>query len=247
MKYLVVLIACAYLFTGCNRDKNVEPTSSYDTLGIQWRVVERPNVIYYFQDHNAPSYYTSNYADQHEAAYAKLNDIFKAQLPRKLRYFVWNDPDVAAQRLGYPLGFAVGRECVCHVHPAQTRGHEITHILSYWADGVPWQTYRRLVTEGVAVAFDLSDRDRIMAAKLAGAGHGITSVAELWEGNMTDAPEEVFYPIAGAFMEHLYKQSDRDRFIALIKNQDIESAVSIYGLEKMQAIIAEFDAKMGFQ
>lgn len=248
MRLFVLLIACILLLAQCTKSdsaETVQPTGTYDTLGIKWTVVEATNIIYYFQDFSIQSGYAKQYVDQHEAAYQNLNGIFKAQLPRKLRFFIWTDETLAAQLLGYPLGFTVPAQCVCFVRPNQTIGHEMTHALVYWMDGTPPLAETRFVNEGVAVAFDLNNYDRIAAAKTALTGQGIKSVRDLWSGSQQSASETIFYPAAGAFMDYLYKQNLPNEFKALLEKQTIASAENIYGKARLDSLIKAFDGLVG--
>jgi hypothetical protein len=110
-------MACMLLFAQCKKasDNSIQPTGSYDTLGIHWAVIEEANIVYYFQDFSAQSTYARQYVDAHESAYSTLNAVFNAQLPQKLRFFIWADPALAAQLLGRQLGFTVPLQCVCNV------------------------------------------------------------------------------------------------------------------------------------
>ncbi|MCD6064769.1 MAG: hypothetical protein K0R82_2680, partial [Flavipsychrobacter sp.] len=235
MKYFIAPVACIFLFTQCSRDTiNVQPTGGYDTLGIHWMTIERTNITYYFQGTGASG--ASLYTDMHEEAYTKLDEVFKAKMPQKLRFFVWTDWDLARQLVG-PLGFAVPSECITHVAASQTLGHEMTHSLAYWAAGIPPTTQNRFINEGLAVAFDLRETDRIDEAKEAISGQNISSVADVWSGS-AQIDDEALYLLGGAFMDYLYKQSQPDQFFTLIKNQTIEDAESIYGKERLHALIA---------
>jgi hypothetical protein len=242
MNYTVVLIACIFLFAQCSPDAvTIQPTGGYDTLGIHWMTIERSNITYYFQGTGVKG--ASLYTDLHEEAYAKLDQVFKAKMPQKLRFFVWTDWQLAAQLVG-PLGFTVPDECVCNVAASQTLGHEMTHALSYWAEGIPPTTLSRFINEGLAVSFDLRETDRIKEAKESISGENIQSVADVWSGSYVPG-DEALYLLGGAFMEFMYKQSTHDQFFALIKHQTIEDAQDIYGQEKLASLIAEFDSMVG--
>ena len=245
MKYTFVLIASVFLFAQCKQAKTIQPTGSYDTLGIKWTVVEEPNITYYFQDFSLQSGYATQYVSYHDYAYTELNATFNAQLPQKLRFFIWSDATLAAQKLNQQLGFTDPYHCTCYVRGDQSIGHEMTHVLSYWAWGRTPTSETRFVNEGVAVAFDLNTYNRIDAAKTAISGQGIHSVTDLWSGSYQNGPEQVFYPVAGAFMDYLYKQNQPALFDSLIKNQTIESAQNIYGKDRLNALIADFDKQIG--
>jgi len=247
MRYIITLIACSLLFAQCTApDIDVHPTGSYDTLGVKWMTIERDNIIYYFQGTGAKG--ASVYTDLHEEGYDKLVPVFNAQLPKKLRYFVWTDWEVASQIFNPPpwaAGLAFSKSCICHVQADIDLGHEITHVLSYWANGIPQETYSRLVTEGVAVAFDLRGDNKLETAKKALSGKGFQSVAEFWTDTPDSISPDVFYPVAGAFIDFLYKKNMPDQFFTLLKYQTREEAGYIYGKEQLDAYIAEFDGLVG--
>ena len=244
MRYTIALLACCLLLVQCRPDIDVQPTGSYDTLGVQWMTVETPNVIYFFQGTGVDA--ASIYVDMHEQAYTQLNGVFNARLPRKLRYFVWTDLKLAEQLLQLDVwrGFAVFRECECHVRFDMSLGHEMVHILSYWMGGIPRNAYSKFISEGVAVAFDLNKDDKIGRARKALEGHNVKSILEIWQNSLT-APEELVYPVGGAFVAFLYKKNQPDKFFALIRNQRVEDAQAIYGVEELNALIREFDAQVG--
>jgi hypothetical protein len=250
MKHSIILTVFVLLLAQCKSPNdvlpNVEPTGSFDTLGIHWTAVEKTNIIYYFQDFASQSSYAAQYIDEHEPAYTAINGFFNARLPRKLRFFIWGDANLAQQLLGHSLGFTIPSQCACYVMPNQSIGHEMTHAITYWCDGTqPTGDYRRFINEGVAVAFDLNHVDRIDKAKKAAAGQGIHSIVELWEGSKQNMSEEIFYPIAGAFMDYLNKLNEPDKFKALVKSQSLESAQDIYGADRMNALIANFNSQIG--
>jgi hypothetical protein len=245
MRYAFACIIVVFLFAQCRRAERVTPSGSYDTLGIHWTVVEGANITYYFEDYSTQSAYATQFVNYHESAYTQLNSRFEATPPRKLRFFVWSDENIAEQLLGSPLGFTDPYDFVCNVRPDQSIGHEMTHALSYWAWGRQTTYMTRFINEGLAVSFDLTNTDRIAAAKAAIAGQGIHSITDLWYGSYQNASEDVFYPVAGAFMDFLNKQNQPALFDSLIKNQSFQSAQNIYGKDKLNSLITGFDQSIG--
>lgn len=246
MRYTLILILCVALFAQCSRNIDVYPTSTYDTLGVQWMTIQRDNIEYYFQGNGVEA--ASLYTDMHEDAYTRLLPVFEPVLPRKLRFFVWTDRSYGEQALSGSVGFANPIECVCHVRANQTLGHEMTHIMSYWAWGIEPTTYSRFIDEGLAVAFDLrDDDDRVKTAKKALNDYSLNSIRELWLDTQNSAPAELLYPVGGAFMDYLYKLNETEKFKALVKNQTLEDAENIYGKERLDALIADFDSLLGLR
>lgn len=246
MRYIIALVTCSLLFAQCTApDIEVQPTGTYDTMGVQWMTIERNNITYYFQGTGVKG--ASIYTDLHEDAYEQLNAIFKPQLPQKLRFFVWTDWETARQMFNIPTdvgGFAIVEECVCHMRADIPRGHEMTHVLSYWAAGIEPTAYSRFINEGVAVAFDLEKDDKLETAKEAIYDKNIPGVREIWSGSQV-VGDEILYPLGGAFVDFLYKKNQPEKFNALIKNQMIEDAEKIYGKEQLDELIAEFDGLLG--
>lgn len=243
MKNILALIVCASLLAQCKPKVDVYPTSTYDTLGIRWMTIDRNNITYYFQGTGAKG--ASIYSDMHEEAYNKLQPIFNAQPPKKLRFFVWTDWTKAEQILNHFPGFAIPKECVCHVRANQTLGHEIAHILSYWSNGVEPNFYVRFINEGVAVAFDLKGDNKIGIAKNAIKGYELSSITEIWSGQYRSGPDDLLYPVGGAFIEYLYNLNQPEKFFALLKNQSQDDAEMIYGKEELNLIIQQFDKQLG--
>ncbi len=251
MRYGIVLIVCIFLFAQCRRadnqlPKSVENIRKFDTLGLPWLVYESDKIIYYFQDDSEINNinWVFLFANEHDVVYKAIDEVFNAQMPGKLHFFVWLDEAMAEKKLGGPLGWAIPAKCQCQTYRNQTLGHEMTHILSYWAGGVPPTTKTKFINEGVAVAFDYSGRDKIAMARKGLEGQNIQTVADIWAGNV-QVSDDVIYPVGGAFMDFMYKQSTHDQFIALIKNQTIYDAYSIYGAGKMDSLIAQFDGMVG--
>lgn len=246
MKYAIVLLSFAFLWIGCRPEIDMYPAGTADTLGVQWMVIERDNATYYYQGTGVKG--ASIYSDLHEEAYDKLEAIFNPVLPFKLRYFVWTDWKQAQQLFNTPdwvWGLAFSRSCMCHVRADMNLGHEMTHVLTYWADGVEPNSYSRFINEGVAVAFDLEEVDRMKIAKNALKGYSLNTITELWADSLDTAPHELLYPVGGAFMEYMYSNTTGSEYIALLKNQALPDAEKIFGKERLHKVIADFDSQLG--
>ncbi|HEY9178450.1 MAG TPA: hypothetical protein VIN07_12195 [Flavipsychrobacter sp.] len=246
MRYAIALMTVALLWTGCRPDIEMYPTATFDTLGVQWMVIERNNMTYYYQGTGVKA--ASIYSDLHEEAYDRLEAVFNPVLPYKLRYFVWTDWKQAQQLFGTPewvAGLAFSRSCMCHVRADINLGHEMTHVLAYWAEGVEPNSYSRFINEGVAVAFDQRDHDKMEEAKNTVSQYSLNSITELWADSLETAPHELIYPVGGAFMEYMYSNTTRSEYIALLKNQALPDAEKVFGKERLDRFIADFDSQLG--
>lgn len=249
MKYILPLIIYLICFSQCRTDIELQPTGNFDTLGHTWMTIEREHIRYYFQGTGVEG--ASIYTDLHEDAYEQLMPIFNPILPQKLRYYVWTDWEQSSQIQNHPIdigGFTVPSECICHVQADISVGHEIVHNFCYWAQGTEPESYSKFLNEGIAVAFDLKGDDKLETAKkaLEQTKYQLNSITDIWlEGNQKSTPNDVLYPVGGAFFEYLYSKSNTEQFFAIIKRQTQEDAEAIYGTERLNQLISEFDSMLG--
>ena len=211
----------------------------YANLEPNWVVIDRKHITYYFQDTAGWSRDVQVYITLHEDAYEKIDKIFKATLPRKLAFYVWNDTAIAERLLKHPLDFTSVHRCISHVRRDQTIGHEMTHSLSYWGWGKEPKNITRFITEGVAIAFDQRKEDRMSRARAAVLGQGIRSVTDLWKNDSVG--EAILYPVSGAFVDYIYKKSTPEQFKELAKDQAMTSAEKIYGKVQFKKLVNDFD------
>jgi len=203
-----------------------------------WSVVETEHFRFEFPP--APVTSPAVFAAAEERAYARLHEIFPASLPAKIHFFVWNSNEQAQPVLGATLGFSNPSELLIHATYDQTPGHELTHVLVYHA--VRPEVARRFFQEGTAIAFDLTDRDRIALARAAvtRAGGRYGSVTEIIAADAA-AGDDILYPVAGAFVERLAARGGHDRLLQFLKNQSSANARAVYGAD-FERIMREFDA-----
>jgi len=211
----------------------------YAAIEPDWVVIDRKHITYYFQDTAGWSKDVQTYITLHEDAYEKIDKVFKPILPHKPAFYIWNNTTVAEKLLKRPLGFTIAQRCLSHVRRDQTIGHEMTHTLSYWGWGIEPVKETRFITEGVAVAFDQRKGNRMQSAIEATRGTTIHSVTDLWKNDT--AGEAVLYPVAGAFVDYLYKKSTPAQFKMLIKDQAITSAEKTYGKVLFNKLVTDFD------
>ncbi|WP_136465106.1 tetratricopeptide repeat protein [Flagellimonas onchidii] len=203
----------------------------------EWKTIEGQNVIFHFQE-GVKINDKKKYIKERERVFMNINSFFLSNLPKKIDFFVWKSNEEAIRILGTPLGFTNPQYCISHNRPNQTKGHEIAHNISFWISNNIERT--RFINEGIGVYFDHSNKNRILQAKRV-ANNKEIDVKKLWIDGETYS-EEVIYPVAGAFVEHLIS-IDKEKFIELSKNQVYENAKLIYGQE-LDKIISRFNKKI---
>lgn len=227
--------------------------TSFDRIAARWYTVETEHIIFYFQD--TAAFYNlminnqkgtpREYITEHERAYTWIDRRnFNAQLPEKLKLYVWSSFTDAERLLGRPLGFALINTMECHLHITQTIGHEMTHVLSAW--GLKIKNYCRLINEGLATALDLSKANYCHIAKTSMKGKNFNSILEVWKDADT-AKTTYFYAAGACFINYLGRQCSRDEVKSILQDQTIDHARSVLGEERFNATIKGFDDKFNWE
>lgn len=209
----------------------------FDKVYGKWETSETENITFHFQK-GISIVDKKNYMNEREKAFLKINTFFSSNLPKKIDFFVWKSNDEAIKVLNKSLGFTIPKYCVSHNRDNQTKGHEIAHNISFWLDKT--NKRNRLINEGIGVYFDQTNSNRMEKAKKAIQNQKM-DIKELWV-NGNKSSEQILYPIAGAFVEHLISL-DKEKFLELCKNQSYENAELIYGAE-LEKTISEFNKQL---
>jgi len=188
------------------------------------------------------------YARVHERAYAEISAFFGGGPAEPIRFFVWSD-QAEATAAGLPiLGFARPEDYLVHCRADQTVGHEMTHVISFHAREPSVRT--GLINEGTAVHLDRSGDDQLALARRAladartPAGEPLprVSLAALWE-DWTLLPQEVSYPLAGAWVGELIARGGKETFLEFFRDQTLTHARAVYG-DDLQGWLEDFDAAL---
>jgi tetratricopeptide (TPR) repeat protein len=202
-----------------------------------WDIFETENLRIHFQNKNQIKDVKS-YISGREEAYQAINGFFKADLYKKIDYFIWNDRNQAKMILGRELGFANSDLCLINSANNQTRGHELTHILLDY--GIQPIKKTRFINEGVAVYFDQTNRDRYKIARES-LNQIELNIIDLWD-NPEKYPSKYNYTVGGAFIGFLLENGGESKFKKLLANQSSESAAEIY--DEFEKLIDEFEKRI---
>lgn len=210
----------------------------FDAYFSDWKTGETENMRFHFQ--NMSDRDMRSYMKSRQDAYEEVNKFFKNKLPKKIDFFAWDSREEASRVLHQNLGFANSANCVIHSHYRQTRGHEITHVISYYTDNLIRIT--PLINEGTAVCFNLSDSDQQKQVSdwLKSRGESF-SIANLWS-NWNNYPEQFSYPMAGLFVEEIIKRYGREEFLTFFTDQSYEHAKAVFGAD-FDDLIESFEKK----
>ena len=189
----------------------------------KWKVRETEHLRFHFQDESVVDN-VEKYIAQHEKAYQVINQFFKAELGKKIDFFVWKDREEAYDVLGRPLGFANSERKIINVWYKQTKGYEICHIICDVA--IQPKKKSLLINEGICVYLDQTIHNKMDAARQV-LPKGEFHLLELWE-SPTHYERDLSYPMGGAFIDFLINKAGRGKIILLLKDQTIENAEKIY-------------------
>ncbi len=181
---------------------------------------------------------------RHEEAYAKITKWFGGQPEEKIRFLLWSSQEEADEGGIGTLGFSKPEMFLTHAVIGQTVGHEMTHIISYYALN---PTVRNgLINEGIAVFMDQTNRDQMERARSlrdGGKSEEIrVSIPAMWE-DWSLAPSEYSYPLAGAFVSMLIENGGKDKFFEFFLDQSYQHAQLVYGSD-LSGWIENFEDKL---
>ncbi|HCE58679.1 MAG TPA: hypothetical protein DER09_12845 [Prolixibacteraceae bacterium] len=201
-----------------------------------WQTWETVHFRFHFQ--NMESAEMERFAKSRENAFETINRFFGSVLPKKIDFFVWKSKEDALKILKTESGFAQPQYGVIHANYRQTRGHEITHIIT--GNLGKRQIKTGLINEGTAVCFDQSNNNREEMVKTwLKANNAKVDIKDIW-ANWQKYPQELTYPLSGLFVEALLSRFGKEKFLAFIDNQTYENAIKVFGSET-DKIIQEFE------
>lgn len=210
----------------------------YDDFFKDWKTEESQNIRFHFQSMTDQE--IESFMKTREKAFQQINEYFKITLPKKIDYFVWNSREDAKRILNANLGFANPGYCVIHSHYQQTKGHEMTHVISHYLTKEIKKT--ALINEGTAVCFDLTseDKEKLVLDRLA-ANKVKIDIKELWV-NFRKYPEEITYPLSGLFVKEMIDKLEKEKFLLFFADQSYENAKAMLG-DELDKMIRDFEMK----
>lgn len=211
----------------------------FDDFFNSWKIVESNNFRFHFQ--NMSDSDIKSYISTREETFQNINKFFKSELPKKIDFFVWESREDAKKLLRANLGFAYPEFCIVHSHYQQTKGHEMTHVISHYSTRIVNKT--GLINEGTAVCFDQSNQNKVQILKAwLKANDKNISIREIWT-NWKNYPEELSYPLSGLFVKELIDNFGIVKFIEFFSNQTYENAILVFG-NKFDKMTKDFEDKI---
>lgn len=204
----------------------------------RWKRIETSNFNFLFHKRTklrSPQ----QFAQMMQLSFDTINDFFNAEIPGKIDFFVWNDYVKFPGNPKHAGGFAIPELLVVHTRYMQTRGHEMTHIITHYAvDTVRYVS--AFINEGVATHFNLTHEDQFEEVRNFLPDKTI-SIEELWKSDRAfgGLSSEFSYSLAAAFIQHLLTEGGKQNFFKLLADQSWDNAQKIYG-DKLTEIINEF-------
>jgi tetratricopeptide (TPR) repeat protein len=191
-----------------------------------WYSVCSESVNFWFQDTADKN--IEKFVTEHLYAFDTILAFFGSNLPRKINFFVWKSVEHAIETLYVKPAFASPVYCCIHSNFNESTGHEFTHVISWYSSEI--QHVEKLVFEGAAVYFDLTQRDKkeFIQAYINHNRLGKISIKSLWNDWQT-YPQELNYPLGGLLIEKIVKTYGREKFLEFFSNQTYENALKVFG------------------
>ncbi len=210
----------------------------YDKYYKSWKIIETDNFRFHFQKMKESE--IQSYMEKREEAFKFINSFFKASVPKKIDFFVWNSKSAAKKVLKSNLGFSNPNYCIVHSHFDQSKGHEMTHVISHYSSKILNKT--GLINEGTAVFFDMLNRnDEQRVTYWINKNYEKIDIKKIWL-NWKDYPQELTYPLSGLFVGKLIDTFGEEKFLTFYADQSYENAKKIFG-DELDKIINEFEKK----
>jgi tetratricopeptide (TPR) repeat protein len=211
----------------------------YHRFFNDWETVETENFSFHFQKMDEKE--RQDFIHSRESAFFEINDFFETELPKKIDFYVWDSREDAQKILRANLGFSISEFCVIHSHYQQTRGHEMTHVISNYVGKNIIKT--GLINEGTAVCFNLDKQDKTeLVVKWLEKNEQEVDIKAMWLG-WEDFPGEFAYPMAGIFVEELIKTFGKERFLNFFVVQTYDHAKEVFG-DDLETLIANLEDKI---
>lgn len=205
-------------------------TQFYDS----WTIIDTPFIRFHFQN----SKYDKEYVNLISKLYSELNKFFNAQTPKKLDFYIWDNSEEAKAILKMDLAIARYSTISIHTTYNNTKGHELTHILCYW--GLNPKNMNNLITEGIAVYFDQTKRDRFKVAQDL-LNNKELNIIDFW-ANPSNYPGDYCYAIGGALIDYLLKNGTDQQLKEILKDQSLNNARKVY--KDFDKLMLDFNKKI---
>ena len=203
-----------------------------------WKNLETDHFIFHYS--NNSNVEIDNFTISREIAYKDSQELFSANLHRKIDFYIWDSREEAHTVLNRYLGFAIPQYYLIHSASDQSPGHELTHIITHYIPGARKKT--SLITEGMAVMMDQVESDKVQIVRLNMIKNNVSKVdiKALWD-NFFSITTQISYALSGVFVKALYNEFGESKFIELQKNQSYDNACSIYGKNNLDDLIAKIE------
>lgn len=139
------------------------------------------------------------------------NDIVKSLQvtdKRTIKFFVYDNNEVAQQLIHQKAGFAQSTVAIIHTRVNQTVGHELTHVLSRAINGRP--PPNRVLDEGLGVWMDHNPVDHLAEGRRLLEANELPTASKMIE--MLSTGDESCYSAAGAYVGYLLTKYGGEKF-----------------------------------
>ena len=203
----------------------------------KWRETETPHYRLFYHPGSYAGVHIREIAEWQENCYARIFGELGVEMDRKIRMYMCDSREEVAEETGcppangmtldYDLVYAVVNEEIRCLGP-----HEDAHLLSFRI-AVPESVFLR---EGIAMYFDgeYNGKENTRAAKEFALENPQYDIFRLLDNDrFYDLPEEVSYPLSGAFTGWIIRKFGMERWKEFFRSGGDPSVLSGQGAEEM--------------
>ena len=202
-----------------------------------WLEKETPHYRLFYRPGSYAEAHIREIARWQEECYARIAGTLGVEMDRKIRMYMCGSREEAAAETGFPPsnGMTLDYDLVYAVVTEEIRclgPHEDAHLLSFRI-AVPESVFLR---EGIAMFFDgaYNGKDNVLAAKEWAAAHPGDNILRLLDnGRFYELPEEVSYPLSGAFTGWIIRRYGMEKYREFFRSGGDVSVLSGQAAEEL--------------
>jgi len=210
----------------------------FDEYFSSWKIIETEDIRFHIQFPDKVEN-MDQFILLRENAFQKIKNTLGCTLPKKVDFFVWDTKEEPLEKFKIKLGLSDPINACVYSHKKQTIGHEMTHVISHYLGQNPQKT--GLINEGLAVYFNMENNDKLETLKgtINKGGYNNLEVSDFWE-NWQNYPDEISYPLAGAFIKVLIDKYGIEKLKPLLIDQTYLNAKILLGAD-LDTLINDFE------
>jgi hypothetical protein len=199
----------------------------------EWETYTSDHLVFHYLPGTWVEKQIRSIAADHEEAFDDIVQYLDEAIPSKsIDFYIYTTEESFYRATARDAGFAINEHDEVHSRwfapdSHQSLGHEMTHVITYWMLGNPYQA---LLGEGIAVCLDHSGNDYQAVVRDLREQGELVPLAQMLGDAWGDY--EYAYPVSGTFVCFLLDRYGVESFKAVYTRADFAAALEeVYGAD----------------